>query len=363
MRSTATERGTIIVTPSAKGSKKNNFVRLLTSGRSIATTHSLFSRCDDNIIDLIQQNDYTLILDEALSTVQPINIAKKDIEILLKNEYIEQSEDYNVKILEKGLEYLHKKEEYAGVYDDILELSKTGRLIMYGGTMLLWEFPIRIMKSFNNIIILTYMFKGQTMYNYLKSHNIEMEFYYMENGVPVYGETKGEGLKYRDLISVYEGKMNLIGEKTTALSEGWFRKNKFYENHDVMATIRKNTTNYFLNIQKAKSDDLIWTTFKKYQDRLGHNGYKLGFVPSNMRSTNDYADRHNCAYLINKYENPVMLQYFLSKKVNIHPDVFALSELIQWLFRSAIRNGEAINVYIPSKRMRQLLIYWLDGKI
>lgn len=34
---------------------------------------------------------------------------------------------------------------------------------------------------------------------------------------------------------------------------------------------------------------------------------------------------------------------------------YALSEMIQWIFRSRIRNNESINIYIPSSRMRNLL--------
>ena len=48
------------------------------------------------------------------------------------------------------------------------------------------------------------------------------------------------------------------------------------------------------------------------------------------------------------------------KGVNIDEETWALSELIQWLFRSAIREENEINIYIPSKRMRNLLQEWLE---
>ena len=41
-------------------------------------------------------------------------------------------------------------------------------------------------------------------------------------------------------------------------------------------------------------------------------------------------------------------------------DAYALSEMLQLIWRSRIRNGENINVYIPSKRMRDLFKEWLD---
>jgi hypothetical protein len=39
---------------------------------------------------------------------------------------------------------------------------------------------------------------------------------------------------------------------------------------------------------------------------------------------------------------------------------FALIEMIQYLYRSAIRERKPINVYIPSLRMRELLKSWLN---
>jgi len=47
-----------------------------------------------------------------------------------------------------------------------------------------------------------------------------------------------------------------------------------------------------------------------------------------------------------------------------HPidiEVFALSELLQWIWRSAIRNGQPISVCILSDKMLRLFETWLGG--
>ena len=54
-------------------------------------------------------------------------------------------------------------------------------------------------------------------------------------------------------------------------------------------------------------------------------------------------------------------QFFIDKNVTIDEDTWALSELLQWVFRSAIREHKEINIYIPSKRMRELLLEWLNS--
>ena len=43
-------------------------------------------------------------------------------------------------------------------------------------------------------------------------------------------------------------------------------------------------------------------------------------------------------------------------------DLWALSNMIQFVFRSRLRKGEPINLYVPSKRMRELFLKWLDGE-
>jgi hypothetical protein len=60
-----------------------------------------------------------------------------------------------------------------------------------------------------------------------------------------------------------------------------------------------------------------------------------------------------------------------SGKALAYSDAYALTELVQWLFRSAIRKGglnstgqpyrprERVTLYMPAQRMRNLLLNWL----
>ena len=93
---------------------------------------------------------------------------------------------------------------------------------------------------------------------------------------------------------------------------------------------------------------------------LGGKGYTRGFVACTARATNDYKHKTNCAYLLNRFLNPMESGFFTDKGITVDEDVWALGELIQWLFRSSVRDDKEIKLYIPSKRMRNLLIEWLD---
>lgn len=105
----------------------------------------------------------------------------------------------------------------------------------------------------------------------------------------------------------------------------------------------------------------MWTTFKQYRDIVKGKGYTKGFLPINARATNNYADRSVVAYIANRYMDPFVKKFFTGHGITVDEDAFALSEMIQFIWRSAIRNGEPITVYIPSRRMRELLINWLSS--
>ena len=91
--------------------------------------------------------------------------------------------------------------------------------------------------------------------------------------------------------------------------------------------------------------------------------YKRVFIPHNLRATNEYSNTHTLAYCVNRYISPFLINYFKTKDVNVNQELYALSEMLQWIWRSRIRNDESINIYIPSSRMRKLLIEYLDCKI
>ena len=56
--------------------------------------------------------------------------------------------------------------------------------------------------------------------------------------------------------------------------------------------------------------------------------------------------------------NPVVGQW-LGKTSQSFKDAYALTELIQWVWRSRVRDGHPITLYLPSPRMRKLLKDWL----
>ena len=173
------------------------------------------------------------------------------------------------------------------------------------------------------------------------------------------------------LINIYEGKLNAIGEdkdgRKKPLSSTWYKE----ATGEKLKLVQNNTYNYFRNICNKKSNEVLWTVFKfraetpetkkNRMTKIKPNGYNKSFESCNCRATNNYRDRDTVAYLINRYNSPVIINFFKDRGAEIDEDAFALSEMLQFIWRTAIRDGKPINVYIPSKRMRNLLKAWLNG--
>ena len=313
-------------------------------------------------VELLKSNDYILILDEVFNVIEQCNISKYDVNMLINEGHSRIENDYLI---------WNEDKEYDGQFNNIKYLSVNKSIIVYKDVILIWMFPVEIFKAFKDAYILTYMFKAQEQYYYYKMNGVKVEYYYAylddnkyrihikdNNYDTIEGNIKN---KLNELINICDDdKLNAIGDNKYNLSHSWFNSSN---NVSLVKTLKNNIINYFINKNKAKTNTILWTTFKDQKDKLKGKGYTKSFISCNLRATNDYSDRYNLAYCINIFNQPFIKQFFNSKGIEINQDLYALSELIQWLWRSRIRKGESINIYIPSSRMRNLLLNWLNDSI
>lgn len=343
---------------------------LLNKGKNIATTHALFHYFDDEIIDLCYSQNYVLFMDEVTDVISPYSIKPDDLETLLEK-YVTINKQTGI------LEWNNNREGYEGKFDEEKRLCEMGCLAMYGDTIMLWLFPVKIFNAFRESYILTYMFNAQMQKYYYDYYGMEYKYLYTEGDNPenyhFVEDCKSYISKYdyRKLINIIDDeKLNMIGDSPTALSKTWYKRN---ENNVLLKQLKNNTLNYFKNKlivydeennewKKSKSDNNIWTTFKDYKGKVSGKGYAKGYIPSNMRASNEYKDRTAVAYLVNKYFNPFIKNFFSTRGIEVDEDGYALSEMLQFLWRSGIREGKRITVYIPSSRMRNLLIQWINDQ-
>ncbi len=342
--------------PINKGKGKLEAINeLLSCQYDVASTHELFKHLDEKSKENIKSGHYTLILDEVLNVVEPYDsIKRNDLDVL--------KESGCITIDDEGYVIWNKnKLDYETSFNELKLLSGNKSLILVNQNLLLWKYPPEIFTLFDKVYILTYLFDASILKGYFDLHNINYEsksiqrigyeFDIVDYFVP-------DTSKYISKINILEGKLNEnIFQKTNSLSVTWF-KAKINQNN--IAQLGRNVKNYFGNILKAKSETIMWTTFKDYKAKLKGKGYSNQFVSCNCRSTNEYANRYNLAYCVNIYLHPAITQFFKQRNINIDEDLYALSEMIQWIWRSRIRKDESVNIYIPSERMRNLLYSWME---
>lgn len=375
------------------GRKIEGFNFLLQSGRNIAVTHSTFANSNAETMQYIKDNDYILILDEVLEILIAFNdvaqtkIKEGDINVLLDKKLIEVDCYGRVKWIDKSYKDT--------AYSDVERLAKNGNLLLLNGTLLVWQFPPQMFDVFSEVYILTFMFNASFLQPYFHYHGIDYELVSMSDGkiTPYTPVSRSIKDKIASLIQLDTDKAR-NNYKGTSLSKTWFKN----ANSKTKDKLKSNITNYINNVMKCKSSEVMWTTYKSARKALKGKGYtrrtipeqveqsiinnpdmtdaqknsKLEnlrncFVPCNCRASNDYRDRSVLVYAVNLSPNPYVCNYFQNKNetdgtdIHVDKDAFCLVCMLQWIWRSRIRDGKPINLYIVSTRARNLLIEWLNS--
>lgn len=337
--------------PGEYGGKLKNIKDLLSRGKSVVSTHALFQLFDGECVEIIRRQGYTLILDEVVDVIDTFSIPAGDVRYVTK---ILSTVDKNGRVI-------WQRKRYDGTFNHCKKIAQSGNLYYYGGGTFITMFSIDTFKAFKDVYVLTFMFKTQMQALYFQYHNVPYVNIYVKGDYPdcefTHEVQAVKHYNYKELITFSDNKLiNSIGEKSTALSKSWYVKN---DGTDNMDRLKKNMHNFFFD---RRSDKNMWTTFKDYHDILKGKGYTKGFAHVGLRATNELRNKVNLAYMVNIYLNPYIAGFFTKHGVEVDNDAYALSELVQWLFRSAIRDGQPVTLYIPSSRMRKLLQDWIDAQ-
>ncbi|GIP62686.1 hypothetical protein J32TS6_12410 [Virgibacillus pantothenticus] len=354
--------------------KKDDLKDLISKGSDIVSTHSLFQKVDDELIELLNAQGYTLILDEVMNVIEQERISRDDLKLLLTAPTASGEPTLTVK--EDGFCQWNDESYKEGKFINIKRLAESNNLMIYEDKAVYWTMPVEAFKAFDEVYILTYLFDGQIQRYYYDLFNVQYSYksvdkvgdrYELTEYLPLHQEDRSQ---LKELINIYyptktdKTDLNKIGDKRGAFSVTHLNKvTKDADSALIRKMIKDNAYNFYRNKCKASSADVMWTTFKDAEKTLAPKNLKKQFVEVTSRATNDYADKTTCIYLANRFLNPITAQFFNSKGVKVNEELFALSELLQWTFRSRIRKGEAVEVYIPSSRMRGLLEDYLNNEM
>lgn len=355
-----------IIDPEKWGSKWKNFRWLVENDKNIVTTHSLIKMMDLDMLELLKSKNYVLMIDECLDVLDTYKISKDDLKIIFNEKLVSLDED-------GFLVWNEERKPYKGVYGDIKRLCSFKSLMGFKkensdelARIIMWNFPVDFFKYFDESYIFTYLWEGSIQKSYFDIHGIKYEKYMLDYDrqlIPHCKEIEYEKRRnVADLINIYDGKFNKIGMKigkSNPLSKSWY-EDKRKKNRSIFSQLKNNTENYFRTVTKTKSIDNMYTVFKPYCKYVKGKGFANGFVSCNARGTNEFKDKKSLAYLINFFMSPDIKQFVEHYHIEFDDNLFSLSALLQWIWRSQIRDGNPIDLYIPSERMRELLKIWIN---
>lgn len=333
---------------------------LIKEGRNIATTHQAFKSYTNEMLDDIRSRGYVLFVDENVDILASFDFHPDDLEMAVEAGYIKEEND---------VFSLARNDYHGTAMSEMFNLLKSRELIRLTdgnqNTIFYWTLPPTLITAFKDVFILTYLFEGQCLHHFLTMYELPYEnigIERTEDGGYRFGDAPGYVPEYvrhiKDKLHVLDNdKLNSIGDDYYALSMNWFKRDD-----SDLEQLKKNVYNYFRNvIGDIPADRRLWGTYNGAYTKVRGKGYSNSFLTFNAKATNAYKDKNSLVYVANLFMNVKEKQFYEMHGIEVNEDMYALSIMIQWIWRSAIRDGEEVYLYIPSKRMRTLLTDWMDN--
>lgn len=359
-------------------------VAYIKEGRNIASTHAAFIYYKEDIRSLAEQYRYSLYIDESISAIDVKHNDVGDIQYLMDKGVIGQNEAGEYIIADE-----EDVENYTGhALRDIFRTFQSRSIAMMDTELpasgkhstVLWMIPPSLFTAFHDVTIITFNFRGQQLSYYLDAEGIPFryigvgkdgdtndDFYFTDNPEEYHWPEYLTNI--RDLVHVFENErmlgVNYFGRNKYALSMNWYKKPKNVE------MVSRMLNSFYKNSARLLTDDYgadkrLWAVYKDNMRTMTKDATRLSgksFLPYSIRAVNDYSDKTLLAYAVNIFPNVIESIYWSNRGYTLDEDMYALNHMIQWIWRSAIRNGEEIWVLVPSNRMRELLKNWLDDPL
>lgn len=331
-----------------KGSKVTHFMRLVEEGRDIITTHALLDQLNAEQLETIAKQGYELFIDEVPDVYSSFVVDERDKKIAQLAGLIAVDEETS------EIKWIADDYSPHGVFNELKEFLSSDRLFYADNTNAIVSLrKSNFFNAFVSTTILTYMFDCSITRAYFDFMQIDYTIYSMKDNEIVDYDAKLENRReLYELIEIKKSKK--AGEGYYDLSTNYLKKNA---TDDIIEQI-KNEMYAFSRYNRTKQSQIMWTCKKEYEKVFSRKGYTNSYIAYTERATNEYRDKDVLMFIGNRFMNPNDAAFFTKRGVRIEQDAWAVSELLQWIFRSAIRDGKKVRLFLPSRRMRELLEKW-----
>ena len=332
---------------------------LIRDGKNITTTHQAFKGYTHETLEDIRRYGYTLFIDENVDVIEQFEFHPGDLQLAVDAGCINETNGF----------YSVGEKEYTGTaLKEMFRLMRSRELVRIcdddENTFFYWALPPDLITSFKDVYILTYLFDGQSLHHFLKIYDIPYEnigIARTDDGGYAFGPYPGYTPEYayhlKDKLHILDkDKINSVGDDYHALSMNWFRKNA-----DGVEQLKRNVSNCYKHIwADIPADRRLWGSYNGAYNQIRGKGYSKSFLTFNAKATNAYRDKDCLVYIANLFMNVNEKKFYTMHGIDVNEDEYALSIMVQWIWRSAIRDGNDVYLYIPSRRMRLLLTDWID---
>lgn len=343
--------------------KQSHLRQLLKQGRSVVTTHSLY----EDAVNIIREGliqDYHIIIDEVLNAAEVI--ASKSPQSLkdfyFQANYLTLDKDGRVKT---SWNWAQHKDEVSDTLDvKIFRAADFGQLFLEGGRNFITGIPRELLCSGQSLTIMTFMFRGSLLRAYLDKLGIP---YKVKRDIKAELRFKERARELIDLKTITP--LENINLCHSGQAKGL--KNAAYQKtfNNSLRNLRHK------NLQDVAHEEVLMTTrkdiwFKKGDNKLNMAGpcakfsrfFGANWIANTTRGTNNYSHCSTLLYLYDQHVNPTIARWLGVSGTEFN-DKHALTELIQWVWRSRVRNDEPIRLYLPSKRMRMIFSDFLESDL
>ncbi len=145
-------------------------------------------------------------------------ISNSDTKLLFDGGKMQADDKGNVRWLDAN---------YQGKFSYLKAQANNKTLLWYRDTLLIWIFPIQLIKEFSDVYVLTFLFEGSHMKHFLDLNAIPYEFYHIADNYELREGKQDLTARKRQLaglLSIYEGTLNAIGDADYSLSSTWYDK-------------------------------------------------------------------------------------------------------------------------------------------
>ena len=326
-------------------------------GNSIVCTHTLFDLVDLTRTDL---RDYDLIIDEVFDCVQSeFGVKEETFEKVYIGEGYATVDPTNGRVtptakwtaLSLEVEKLSTKPR-----NDLYQRAKQGSLYKVTGKGFFVSIvPAELFTSPRSCTVLTYQAETSQMVGYLRRLGIPFQIDRHDDAAFRLGLL--QRLTVKDIPSLRELPM-------THTAQEKMNKDVAKVVSAALLNLRKRglvgveAENIMLSCNKSK-----WHDQHENPKGLFAQGSKLSlcnFLPKTTRGTNKYRHCSHAIYLNDLRLNPAEKEWLGWTKED--EDRWALGELLQWVMRSRLRDGDEVSLYLASPRMKALLEDFLNNK-